>query len=167
MECTGSTALPFLASTERPGPNGRPSTRQRAKTWENRERKTEVKDPAQKVRSWPEKFLEDFQRGYIFDWKIQSLVLSLSLLWTESRKVGLGTTVEYIERKFETKAKKRHVVKNPGEVRARTCGTKSPSRSEALRFIDSTNPHLLVMNVLTVASLYCVEKERCISAIDT
>ena len=28
--------------------------------------------------------------------------------------------------------------KNPGEVRARTCGTKSPSRSEALRFIDSS-----------------------------
>ena len=27
--------------------------------------------------------------------------------------------------------------KTPGEVRARTCGTKSPSRSEALRFIDS------------------------------
>ena len=25
--------------------------------------------------------------------------------------------------------------KTPGEVRARTCGTKSPSRSEALRFI--------------------------------
>ena len=29
-------------------------------------------------------------------------------------------------------------MKNPGEVRARTCGTKSPSQSEALRFIDST-----------------------------
>ena len=29
--------------------------------------------------------------------------------------------------------------KTPGEVRARTCGTKSPSRSEALRFIDSSN----------------------------
>ena len=29
-------------------------------------------------------------------------------------------------------------MKNPGEVRARTCGTKSPSRSEALRFIEST-----------------------------
>ena len=28
--------------------------------------------------------------------------------------------------------------KPPGEVRARTCGTKSPSRSEALRFIDSS-----------------------------
>ena len=28
--------------------------------------------------------------------------------------------------------------KIPGEVRARTCGTKSPSRSEALRFIDSS-----------------------------
>ena len=28
--------------------------------------------------------------------------------------------------------------KTPGEVRARTCGTKSPSRSEALRFIDSS-----------------------------
>ena len=27
--------------------------------------------------------------------------------------------------------------KNPGKVRARTYGTKSPSRSEALRFIDS------------------------------
>ena len=39
---------------------------------------------------------------------------------------------------MKTKAKKRHVVKNPGwEVRARSCGTKSPSRSEALRFIDS------------------------------
>ena len=30
-----------------------------------------------------------------------------------SRKVGLGTTVEYIERKFKTKAKERHVAKNP------------------------------------------------------
>ena len=29
--------------------------------------------------------------------------------------------------------------RTPGEVRARTCGTKSPSRSEALRFIDSSN----------------------------
>ena len=29
-------------------------------------------------------------------------------------------------------------MKNPGEVRARTCGTKSPSWSEALRFIDSS-----------------------------
>ena len=28
--------------------------------------------------------------------------------------------------------------KTPGEVRARTCGTKSPSPSEALRFIDSS-----------------------------
>ena len=28
--------------------------------------------------------------------------------------------------------------KTPGEVRARTCGTKSPSRSEALHFIDSS-----------------------------
>ena len=28
--------------------------------------------------------------------------------------------------------------KTPGEVRARTCGTKSPSRSEAMRFIDSS-----------------------------
>ena len=28
--------------------------------------------------------------------------------------------------------------KTPGEVRARTCGTKSPSRLEALRFIDSS-----------------------------
>ena len=28
--------------------------------------------------------------------------------------------------------------KTPGEVRARTCGTKLPSRSEALRFIDSS-----------------------------
>ena len=28
--------------------------------------------------------------------------------------------------------------KTPGEVRARTCGTKSPSRSEALRFINSS-----------------------------
>ena len=28
--------------------------------------------------------------------------------------------------------------KTPGEVRGRTCGTKSPSRSEALRFIDSS-----------------------------
>ena len=28
--------------------------------------------------------------------------------------------------------------KTPGEVRARTCGTKSPCRSEALRFIDSS-----------------------------
>ena len=28
--------------------------------------------------------------------------------------------------------------KTPGKVRARTCGTKSPSRSEALRFIDSS-----------------------------
>ena len=28
--------------------------------------------------------------------------------------------------------------KTPGEVWARTCGTKSPSRSEALRFIDSS-----------------------------
>ena len=28
--------------------------------------------------------------------------------------------------------------KTPGEVRARTCSTKSPSRSEALRFIDSS-----------------------------
>ena len=28
--------------------------------------------------------------------------------------------------------------KTPGEVRARTCGTKSPGRSEALRFIDSS-----------------------------
>ena len=28
-------------------------------------------------------------------------------------------------------------MKNPGKVRARTYGTKSPSRSEALRFIDS------------------------------
>ena len=28
-------------------------------------------------------------------------------------------------------------MKNPGEVRARTCGTKSPSWSEALRIIDS------------------------------
>ena len=29
-------------------------------------------------------------------------------------------------------------MKNPGEVWARTCGTKLPSRSEALRFIDSS-----------------------------
>ena len=28
--------------------------------------------------------------------------------------------------------------KTPGEVRVRTCGTKSPCRSEALRFIDSS-----------------------------
>ena len=34
-------------------------------------------------------------------------------------------------------AEKPNVVKNPGKVRARTNGTKSPSRSEALRFIDS------------------------------
>ena len=33
----------------------------------------------------------------------------------ESRKVGLGTTVEYIERKFKTKAKERHVAKKPLE----------------------------------------------------
>ena len=32
---------------------------------------------------------------------------------------------------------KPNVMKNPGKVRARTYGTKSPSRSEALRFIDS------------------------------
>ena len=32
---------------------------------------------------------------------------------------------------------KPNVVKSPGKVRARTYGTKSPSRSEALRFIDS------------------------------
>ena len=31
----------------------------------------------------------------------------------ESGKVGLGTTVEYTERKFKTKAKERHVAKNP------------------------------------------------------
>ena len=31
----------------------------------------------------------------------------------ESRKVGLGTTVEYIERKFKTKAQERHVAKKP------------------------------------------------------
>ena len=30
-----------------------------------------------------------------------------------SRKVGLGTTVEYTERKFKTKALERHVAKNP------------------------------------------------------
>ena len=29
-------------------------------------------------------------------------------------------------------------MKNPGQVRALTCGTKSPSRLEALRFIDSS-----------------------------
>ena len=31
----------------------------------------------------------------------------------ESRKVGLGTTVEYTERKFKTKAWERHVAKKP------------------------------------------------------
>ena len=30
-----------------------------------------------------------------------------------------------------------HAVKNAGKVRAQTCGTKSPNRSGALRFIDS------------------------------
>ena len=38
---------------------------------------------------------------------------------------------------FQTKAEKRNVVKNPGEVRAWTYSTKSPGRSEALHFIDS------------------------------
>ena len=56
----------------------------------------------------------------------------------ESRKVGLGTTVEYTERKFKTKAWSALWRKTPGEVRARTWGTKSPSRSEAMRFIDSS-----------------------------
>ena len=57
----------------------------------------------------------------------------------ESRRVRLGTTVEYIERKFKTKAWERHVVKNPWRSPvSRTGGTKSPSRSEALRFIDSS-----------------------------
>ena len=37
--------------------------------------------------------------------------------------------------------------KIPGEIRARTCGTKSPSRSEALRFIDSTKSPFTVRSV--------------------
>ena len=48
-----------------------------------------------------------------------------------------GRYISSWKESFETKAKKRHAVKNPGELRARTCDTKSHSRSEALRFIDS------------------------------
>ena len=36
--------------------------------------------------------------------------------------------------------------KNPGEVRARTYDTKSPSRSEALRFIDSAKSPSTTVN---------------------
>ena len=55
------------------------------------------------------------------------------------RKVGLGIAVVHRKRlsRQRSKVKKHRVVKNPGKVRARTCGTKSPSRSEALRFIGS------------------------------
>ena len=61
--------------------------------------------------------------------------------WTkifyERRKVGLGTTV--VRRKKFSRQRLRSFMpwKDPGEVRARTYGTKSPSLSEALCFIDS------------------------------
>ena len=51
--------------------------------------------------------------------------------------VGLGTTVWHIERMFQDKGPEAPCRENPGEVWARTCGTKSPSRSEALRSADS------------------------------
>ena len=50
-----------------------------------------------------------------------------------------GYDIVAYEKSIQTNlnAKKPNVVKNPGKVRARTYGTKSPSRSEALRFINS------------------------------
>ena len=52
---------------------------------------------------------------------------------------GLAWVRQYstLRESFKTKAKKAPWRENPGEVRAQTCGTKPPSRSEALRFIDS------------------------------
>ena len=52
---------------------------------------------------------------------------------------GLAWVRQYntLKESFKTKAWKRRAVKNPRKVRARTCSTKSPSRPEALRFIDS------------------------------
>ena len=44
-------------------------------------------------------------------------------------------------------------MKNSGEVRARTCGTKSPCRSEALRFIDSAKSHLQKISLSVSLSL--------------
>ena len=54
-------------------------------------------------------------------------------------------------------------MKNPGKVRARTYGTKSPSRSEALRFIDSAkSPSTIIDGSLVNSSLQtsvCVEQD--------
>ena len=62
----------------------------------------------------------------------------MSLDTLKEKKVGLGVTVVR-GKKFSRPRPRTHAVnkKNPGKVRARTYGTKSPSRSEALRFIDS------------------------------
>ena len=57
--------------------------------------------------------------------------------------VSLGATCHWCERhlwhwkKVQDKGPEAPCREKPGEVRARTCGTKLPSRSEALRFIDS------------------------------
>ena len=55
--------------------------------------------------------------------------------WEESAWVRHSSTWEELDKFKCLEAKCRG--KNPGKVRARTYGTKSPSRSEALRFIDS------------------------------
>ena len=75
-------------------------------------------------RTWPDRWLSKMheRRG---------------LAWYDSK---------YMESKFLDNALEApYAAKNPGEVRAQTCGTKSPSRSEALRFIDSA-----------VNSLFCL-----------
>ena len=72
----------------------------------------------------------------LFDLQAQPHAQSLFLF-----PIVFGINLVYVnstlKESFKTKAKKCHAMKNPGEVWARTCSTKPPSRSEALRFIDS------------------------------
>ena len=55
----------------------------------------------------------------------------------EMRWVGLGMTYEYMRRVDKFKCLQAKCREKPWKVRARTYGTKAPSRSEALRFIES------------------------------
>ena len=64
-------------------------------------------------------------------WKLQSTKLK----WEELAWVRHSSAWEELDKFKCLEAKCRE---NPWRVRARTYGTKSPSRSEALRFIDST-----------------------------
>ena len=62
----------------------------------------------------------------------------------ERRRVGLGTTVEYIERKFKTKAWKRHVVKTLEKSGLEPAAPNRLADRKLCALSTQPNPHLLV-----------------------